>query len=167
MKLWTDDGRRTTDDVRRTDGRTDGRRTTEPAYTISSPGAFGSGELKIIIVIKDGKVKIMEHDLRKVPLTGLCKKCNMRKRFKEVHTGKKVVLYKTVLLDDKKKCFLAFANKKTKISQQLHECSHALHISIKLNKKSNLGCILFTFMVSSIFITVNNFCDILFALVYD
>ena len=33
------DGRRTTD------GRTDGRRTTEPAYTISSPGAFGSGEL--------------------------------------------------------------------------------------------------------------------------
>ena len=33
------DGRRTTDD----DGR---RRTTEPAYTISSPGAFGSGELK-------------------------------------------------------------------------------------------------------------------------
>ena len=30
-----------------TDGRrTDGRRTTEPAYTISSPGAFGSGELK-------------------------------------------------------------------------------------------------------------------------
>ena len=36
------DGRRTTD------GRTtdDGRRTTEPAYTISSPGAFGSGELK-------------------------------------------------------------------------------------------------------------------------
>ena len=36
------DGWRTTDDVRRTDGR----RTTEPAYTISSPGAFGSGELK-------------------------------------------------------------------------------------------------------------------------
>ena len=31
------------------DGRTtDGRRTTEPAYTISSLGAFGSGELKII-----------------------------------------------------------------------------------------------------------------------
>ena len=29
------------------DARTDGRRTTEPAYTISSPGAFGSGELKI------------------------------------------------------------------------------------------------------------------------
>ena len=30
------------------DGRTtDGRRTTEPAYTISSPGAFGSGELKM------------------------------------------------------------------------------------------------------------------------
>ena len=40
MKLWTDG--------RRTDGRTDdGRRTTEPAYTISSPGALGSGELKI------------------------------------------------------------------------------------------------------------------------
>ena len=37
------DGRRTTDG-RRTD---DGRRTTEPAYTISSPGAFGSGELII------------------------------------------------------------------------------------------------------------------------
>ena len=36
------DGRRTTYDGRRT---TDGR-TTEPAYTISSPGAFGSGELK-------------------------------------------------------------------------------------------------------------------------
>ena len=35
------DGRRTDD------GRTDdGRRTTEPAYTISSPRAFGSGELK-------------------------------------------------------------------------------------------------------------------------
>ena len=31
MKLLTDDGRRTT---------------TMPAYTISSPGAFGSGELK-------------------------------------------------------------------------------------------------------------------------
>ena len=29
------------------DGRTtDGRRTTEPAYIICSPGAFGSGELK-------------------------------------------------------------------------------------------------------------------------
>ena len=39
------DGRRTTDD-----GRTDGRRTTEPAYTISSPGAFGSGELKTHII---------------------------------------------------------------------------------------------------------------------
>ena len=26
----------------------DGQRTTEPAYTISSPGAFGSGELKIV-----------------------------------------------------------------------------------------------------------------------
>ena len=33
MKLWTD-------------GRTTDGRTTEPAYTISSPGAFGSGELK-------------------------------------------------------------------------------------------------------------------------
>ena len=32
LKLWTDDD--------------DGRRTTKPAYTISSPGAFGSGELK-------------------------------------------------------------------------------------------------------------------------
>ena len=32
------------------DGRTtDGRRTTEPAYTISSPGAFGSGELKTCV----------------------------------------------------------------------------------------------------------------------
>ena len=29
------------------DGRTD-RRTTEPSHPISSPGAFGSGELKII-----------------------------------------------------------------------------------------------------------------------
>ena len=38
------DGRRTTD--RRT---TDGRRTTEPAYTISSPEAFGSGELKSLV----------------------------------------------------------------------------------------------------------------------
>ena len=28
------------------DRRTDDGRTTEPAYTISSPGAFGSGELK-------------------------------------------------------------------------------------------------------------------------
>ena len=27
------------------DGRTDDGRTTKPAYTISSPGAFGSGEL--------------------------------------------------------------------------------------------------------------------------
>ena len=27
--------------------RTDGRRTTEPAYTISFHGAFGSGEMKI------------------------------------------------------------------------------------------------------------------------
>ena len=30
--------------------RTDGRRTTEPAYTISSPGTFGSGELKNLVV---------------------------------------------------------------------------------------------------------------------
>ena len=36
------------DDRRMDDGRTDGRRTTEPAYTISSPGAFGSGELKTV-----------------------------------------------------------------------------------------------------------------------
>ena len=37
------------DGRRATDGRTtDGPRTTEPAYTISSPGAFGSGELKNI-----------------------------------------------------------------------------------------------------------------------
>ena len=28
----------------------DGRPTTEPAYTISSPGAFGSGELKKVQV---------------------------------------------------------------------------------------------------------------------
>ena len=28
-------------------GRTTDGQTTEPAYTISSPGAFGSGELKI------------------------------------------------------------------------------------------------------------------------
>ena len=35
-------------DGRRTD---DGRRTTEPAYAISSPGAFGSGELKINFII--------------------------------------------------------------------------------------------------------------------
>ena len=33
-------------DGRRTDGRTDDGRTTEPAYTMSSPVAFGSGELK-------------------------------------------------------------------------------------------------------------------------
>ena len=34
------------------DGRTtdDGRRTTGPAYTISSPGAFGSGELKSHVI---------------------------------------------------------------------------------------------------------------------
>ena len=38
------------------DGRTtiDGRRTTEPAYTISSPGAFGSGELKKEILMESG-----------------------------------------------------------------------------------------------------------------
>ena len=34
------DGRRKPDDGR--------RRTTEPAYTLSSPGAFGSGELKYV-----------------------------------------------------------------------------------------------------------------------
>ena len=33
-------------DGRRTDGRTDDGRTTEPSHPISSPGAFGSGELK-------------------------------------------------------------------------------------------------------------------------
>ena len=33
------------------DGWTDGR-TTEPACTISSPGAFGSGELKTLLTIK-------------------------------------------------------------------------------------------------------------------
>ena len=32
------------------DGR---RRTTEPAYTISSPGAFGSGELKTHLITKE------------------------------------------------------------------------------------------------------------------
>ena len=37
LKLWMD-------------GRTD-RRTTETAYTISSPGAFGSGELKTEVKI--------------------------------------------------------------------------------------------------------------------
>ena len=35
------------------DGQTDGQWTTEPAYTISSPGAFGSGELKILSCIVD------------------------------------------------------------------------------------------------------------------
>ena len=41
-------------DGRRTDGRTtDGRRTMEPAYTISSPGAFGSGELKKNALCRD------------------------------------------------------------------------------------------------------------------
>ena len=33
------------------DGRTDDGRTTEPAYTLSSPGAFGSCELKTYIFI--------------------------------------------------------------------------------------------------------------------
>ena len=47
MKLWTDDGR--TDD---------GRRTTEPAYTISSPGAFGSGELKTKLLQFSSKKEI-------------------------------------------------------------------------------------------------------------
>ena len=41
------------------DGRTDGR-TTEPAYTISSPGAFGSGELKTTFVLLDRKKKHMD-----------------------------------------------------------------------------------------------------------
>ena len=36
------------------DGRTDGRQTMEPAYTISSPGAFGSGKLKICITVLPG-----------------------------------------------------------------------------------------------------------------
>ena len=36
LKLWTDYG-----------WMDDGRWTKKPAYTISSPGAFGSGELKI------------------------------------------------------------------------------------------------------------------------
>ena len=52
------DGRRTTDD----DGR---RRTTEPAYTISSPGAFGSGELKSFTILFTKKkkkwVKLSKH----------------------------------------------------------------------------------------------------------
>ena len=59
------DGRRTTDDVRRTDGR----RTTEPAYTISSPGAFGSGELKTdltyLLFATSG------NDIQLEPVTGL------------------------------------------------------------------------------------------------
>ena len=42
--------RTTTDDGR--------RRTTEPAYTISSPGAFGSGELKSRKTKKESKKKI-------------------------------------------------------------------------------------------------------------
>ena len=33
------------------DERADGR-TTEPAYTISSPGAFGSGDLKIALICR-------------------------------------------------------------------------------------------------------------------
>ena len=44
------------------DGRTtDGRRTTEPAYTISSPGAFGSGELKRVWKQKDLTVCRYQH----------------------------------------------------------------------------------------------------------
>ena len=45
MKLWTDVGRRTT---------------TEPAYTITSPGAFGSGELKrrvTVVIFKISDLK--------------------------------------------------------------------------------------------------------------
>ena len=35
-------------DGRRTDGRTEGGRMTEPSHPISSPKAFGSGELKML-----------------------------------------------------------------------------------------------------------------------
>ena len=35
------------------DGRTTDGRATEPAYTISSPGAFGSGELKYLFSTKE------------------------------------------------------------------------------------------------------------------
>ena len=62
------DGRRTTDDVRRT---TDGR-TTEPAYTISSPGAFGSGELKSCKLLLIGLIS----NLAKFCV--LCKTANCR-----------------------------------------------------------------------------------------
>ena len=64
------DGRRTTD------GRTtdDGRRTTEPAYTISSPGAFGSGELKMptVKILKFGTpqtIAIIVLEIEKVDVT--------------------------------------------------------------------------------------------------
>ena len=37
-------------------------RTTEPAYTISSPGAFGSGELKnIVIILYIGALYVLGH----------------------------------------------------------------------------------------------------------
>ena len=62
MKLWTD-----------------GRRTTEPAYTISSPGAFGSGELKMrpglpaghYLGDRDEKYVIGHQNMRSQGLTGL------------------------------------------------------------------------------------------------
>ena len=41
---------------------TDGRRTTEPSYPISSPGAFGSGELKTddvaVLLLNAGSSKL-------------------------------------------------------------------------------------------------------------
>ena len=46
-------------DGRRTD---DGRRTTEPAYTISSPGAFGSGELKMYSKDAEGMADSVDPD---------------------------------------------------------------------------------------------------------
>ena len=49
----------------------DGRRTTEPTYTISSPGAFGSGELKtttgigeydeLLTLVKKRKLRLFGH----------------------------------------------------------------------------------------------------------
>ena len=47
-----------------TDGWTDRRQTMEPAYTISSPGAFGSGELTRTAVKKGSNLIIyMPNDL--------------------------------------------------------------------------------------------------------
>ena len=46
--------------------RTDDGRTTEPAYTISCPGAFGSGELKkhiIVLSVKKPELKKTPHGL--------------------------------------------------------------------------------------------------------